>query len=78
MRSTREKRARMGGFSADAKLDEFARELAPLGIREVEVREKGKGDARRVVVVVRYGEHGIARSTRQNSKRKTWKIRSER
>lgn len=48
------------GFCAESKLDELARELAPLGIRDVEVRERGTEDARRVVVVVRYGEHGVA------------------
>ena len=49
-----------GGFCAEKKLDEFARELAPLGIRDVEVRERGTENTRRVVVVVRYGENGVA------------------
>jgi len=49
-----------GGFCAKAKLEDLARDLAPLGIRDVEVRERGSKDARRVVVVVRYGEEGVA------------------
>ena len=50
------------GFCAKAKLDELARDLSPFGIRDVEVRERGGigNDAKRVVVVVRYGEHGVA------------------
>ena len=47
-------------FCAKTKLDELARDLAPLGIRDVEVRERESEGARRVVVVVRYGEEGIA------------------
>lgn len=48
------------GFCAKTKLDELARDLAPLGIRDVEVRERGSEGARRVVVIVRYGEEGTA------------------
>lgn len=48
------------GFCAKTKLEELARDLAPLGVRDVEVRERGSGDAKRVVVVVRYGDEGTA------------------
>jgi hypothetical protein len=48
------------GFCAKAKLEDLARDLAPLGIRDVEVRERGSKGARRVVVVVRYGKEGVA------------------